>query len=515
MTFAGDDSPLVLVTGATGYIGSHLVGPLKEAGYRVRASARSPERISTLVRHQADEVVAADAFDRDAVAASLKGVHTAFYLVHTLGSGRDYAERDRTVSGIFAEAARAAGVERIVFLGGLGQDVGALSEHLASRHEVGRVLAESGADVVELRASVVIGSGSTSFEMIRNLVEKLPAMTTPSWVRMGAQPISMRDVAAYAVAAAGQASAASPAHRIYEIGGADIVSYGDLLRLFAQYRGLHRLVIPVPFLSPRLSGWWLYLFTPHEAVVGRQLAESLRHPTVVTNDAAQRDFPEIRPMGSREAIAVAFEDEELAFETTLWSDELAGKPVPVHAAREGRYIDSRTVHAGCPPEAAFDPIACIGGEIGWYAFDTLWDIRGFIDILFGGPGHRRGRRDQYGLVEGDHLEWWRVEKVDAPRLLRLRAEMRMPGEGWLQYELVPQEDGTLVRQTAIFHPKGLLGRAYWYAILPMHHFVFNGTLKGINRECTALVEGPNTCPLPGQWERDTAKRVRDAESEGL
>ncbi len=505
---------LVLVTGATGYIGAHLVGPLKEAGYPVRVAARSPQRLSPAVRRDADDVVAADAFDPVAVAGSLEGVHTAFYLVHTLGSGSDYAEHDRAAASVFAQAARDASVKRIVFLGGLGQDVGALSEHLASRHEVGRVLASSGVDVVELRASVVIGSGSTSFEMIRNLTEKLPVMTTPAWVRMGAQPISMRDVAAYSVASVSLPDADGPRHRVYEIGGAEVVTYGDLLRLFARSRGLRRLVIPVPFLTPRLSGWWLYLFTPKEATVGRQLAESLKHPTVVTNDDARRDFPGIEPIGATEAIAQAFADEDEAFTTTKWSDELEGMPVPVHLAREGRYVDSRVIVADCPPEAAFDPIACIGGENGWYAFDTLWDIRGFLDILLGGPGHRRGRRDQYALIEGDHLEWWRVERVEAPSLLRLRAEMRMPGEGWLQYELVSGADGTTVRQTAIFHPKGLLGRAYWYSVLPFHHFVFNGTLTGIRRECRALVEGPATCPLPGQWERDVAQRARESRREG-
>jgi len=499
--------PLVLVTGATGYIGSQLIEPLSAAGYRVRVSARSPHRIPVGSRRHADEIVAADAFDEVAVAASLRDVHTAFYLVHTLGAGPDYARRDRRAAEIFSGAARAAGVRRVVFLGGLGEDVGPLSEHLASRQEVGRILASAGVDVVEFRASIVIGSGSTSFEMIRNLVEKLPVMTTPAWVRMGAQPVSIRDVVAYAVAAVALTETDVPGHRVFEIGGSEVVTYGDLLRLFAAHRGLRRLIIPVPLLSPRLSGWWLYLFTPREAVVGRQLAESLRHPTVVTDQAARVAFPDIRPIGAREAISQAFADEDAAFATTRWADELAGQASPAHLVREGRYVDSRVLHVECPPEAAFDPIACIGGERGWYAFDTLWDVRGFIDILVGGPGRRRGRRDQYALVEGDHLEWWRVEKVVAPTLLRLRAEMRMPGAGWLQYELRSDGDGTLVRQTAVFHPKGLPGRAYWYFVLPMHHFVFNGTLNGIRRECRELVEGPDSCPLPGRWERETAGRT--------
>ncbi len=515
-----DQPPLMvrgklLVTGATGYIGGHLIAPLESAGYSVRVAARSPGRLAGAVGPDT-EIVRADALCTDDVRASLEGIDTAFYLVHTLGGGRDYAERDRQAAMIFAAAARDAGVRRIVYLGGLGEEAGELSEHLASRQEVGRLLSGSGVPVIEFRASIVIGSGSTSFEMIRNLVEKLPVMTTPRWVRMPAQPIAVRDVLRYLVEAVELPDDPERPHRIYEIGGPDIVSYGDLLRLYGERRGLKRLVIPVPVLSPGLSGWWLYLFTPREATVGRQLAESLRHPTVVTNDAAARDFPDVEPIGVTEAFDRAFAEEDRVFSATCWSDAFADVPPgrPVSTVREGRYIDSRTLRVACPPEAAFDPIACIGGENGWYAFDTLWDIRGFFDILLGGPGRRRGRRDQYALVEGDVLEWWRVERVDAPRLLRLRAEMVMPGEGWLQYELRVDGESTIVRQTALFDAKGVLGRLYWYAVLPFHHFVFNGTLKGIERECTALVSGPDSCPLPGEYARITAKRTEDTAQAG-
>ena len=442
--------------------------------------------------------------------SSLEGVDTAFYLLHTLAGGKDYLERDCVAATIFAEAARDAGVRRIVFLGGLGPDDAHLSEHLASRHEVGRVLASTGVPVVEFRASIVIGSGSTSFEMIRNLVEKLPVMTTPRWVHMPSQPIAIADVVRYLVAAVSLPDDPDRPHRIYEVGGADKVSYGDLLRMYATRRCLKRLIIPVPVLSPGLSGWWLYLFTPKQATVGRRLAESLRLPTVVTNDAAARDFPGVVPMGAAEAFAAAFADEETEFEAIRWADELAETPegTALNFEREGRYVDSRTIRVACPPEAAFDPIACIGGERGWYAFDTLWDIRGAVDVWLGGPGRRRGRRDQYALIEGDELEWWRVKTVDSPCLLRLEAEMVMPGRGWLQYELTGDDDGTLVRQTATFDAKGVLGRLYWYAVLPFHHFVFNGTLEGIERECRALVEGPNTCPLPGAHERGVAERAQ-------
>jgi hypothetical protein len=352
--------------------------------------------------------------------------------------------------------------------------------------------------------------------MIRNLVEKLPIMTTPRWVRMPAQPIAIDDVTRYLVAAVALPDDPTSPHRIYEVGGSEIVNYGDLLRMYGERRGLRRLIIPVPVLSPGLSGWWLYLFTPKQATVGRQLAESLKHPTVVTNGAARRDFPGIAPIGAAEAFDRAFSQENDEFERARWSDIFADRPVgePVGLEREGRYIDSRTLRVACPPEAAFDPIACIGGERGWYAFDTLWDIRGFFDILLGGPGRRRGRRDQYALVEGDVLEWWRVERIESPRFLRLEAEMVMPGKGWLQYELAPDDAGSIVRQTAVFDPKGVLGRLYWYAVLPFHHFVFNGTLRGIERECAELMSGPNTCPLPGAHARGAAQRGREAAAVG-
>jgi uncharacterized protein YbjT (DUF2867 family) len=505
-----DGTGLVLVTAATGYIGSHIVEPLARAGFSVRVAARTPARLSTAVRRSAAQVVAADALDPAAVAESLAGVDVAYYLVHTLGAGADYAQRDRSAAEIFAAAAREAGVSRIVYLGGLGGDAGELSEHLASRHEVGTALAGAGVPVIEFRASIVIGSGSTSFEMIRNLTEKIPVMTTPRWVRMAAQPVAVADVVSYLVDAATVLIAEGVTHQIYEIGGSEIVSYGDLLRLYAGERGLKRLVIPIPLLSPGLSGWWLYLFTPKEATVGRQLAESLKFPTVVTDHAAARDFPHIEPVGATEAMRRAFLDEDQAFSEILWDTEFAGRTQPVHALREGRYIDSRVIHTECPPEAAFDPIACIGAENGWYAFDTLWDIRGFVDMVLGGPGRRRGRRDQYALLEGDYLEWWRVERVVAPLLLRLHAEMKVPGEGWLQYELSPDLDGTFVRQTAVFDAKGIWGRLYWYAVLPFHHFVFNGTLEGIRRECTALMTGPTTCPLPGEWQRSSDKRKTES-----
>jgi len=513
MSSASEPKRLMLVTGATGYIGGKLLRPLTDAGYRVRAASRTPAKLDGHVPAGV-EVVRCDALDVEQVRAALEGVDTAFYFVHSLGTTSHYAELDRTASRLFATACREQGVRRIVYLGGLGADAkSGLSEHLASRQEVGRELASSGVPVLEFRASIVIGSGSTSFEMVRNLVEKLPAMTTPRWVRMASQPIAVDDVMSYLTAAVAVDIDAGISHAVYEIGGSDRVSYSELMRLYAKARHLRRLVIPVPVLSPGLSGWWLYLFTPKQAKVGRQLAESLRFPTVVSDGSASRDFPGVRPIGAAAAIDRALRDEDAEFASVCWADEYGDRSEPVSAERQGRYIDSRVLRVACPPEAAFDPIACIGGERGWYTYDTLWDLRGFIDILLGGPGRRRGRKDQFVLVEGDYLDWWRVESVDSPRLLRLVAEMRMPGRGWLQYELRSDGDATIVRQTAIFDPVGLLGRLYWYSVLPFHHFVFNGTLKGVERECVALVSGPNTCPLPGAYDVAAERRAEVTKQE--
>jgi uncharacterized protein YbjT (DUF2867 family) len=482
-----EDGRLVLVTGATGYIGGRLLRPLAAEGFRVRAGARQPavleQRWGSLV-----EPVRLDVFDAASVRSALAGVDTAFYLVHSLGGSAEYARLDRVAARTFARAAREAGVRRVVYLGGLGDDSQRLSEHLGSRHEVGGILAQEGPQTLEFRASIVIGSGSTSFEMIRNLVEKLPAMTTPSWVRMPAQPIAIEDVVRYLVTAV---SASVTGNHIFEIGGTEIVTYGDILRRYADRRGLKRLIIPVPFLTPWLSGWWLSLFTPAQARVGRQLAESLRFPTVVTDDAAVRTFPEVVPMGLDDAFDRALANEDTEAAETRWCDSLGSCQLVEPPKRErlrGRLIDERSIRVNCPPEAAFAPIVRIGGSTGWYSADWLWGLRGWLDQFVGGVGSRRGRRHPTDLRPGDTLDWWRVVSIEPPHSLLLQAEMRIPGRGWLRYDIEPDPDtgGSIVNQTAIFDSKGLLGLGYWYALVPFHAFVFNGVLRGIERECGRL-----------------------------
>jgi uncharacterized protein YbjT (DUF2867 family)/uncharacterized protein YndB with AHSA1/START domain len=438
-------------------------------------------------------VVAGDVGEPASLAAALEGVDTAYYLVHSMASGVDYREADRRAAEAFGAAARAAGVGRIVYLGGLGGD-GALSGHLASRQEVGRVLAASGVPTIELRASIVIGSGSTSFEMIRALVDRLPVMVTPRWVSSETQPIAIEDVLDYLAEAA---DVPLEGGRVVEIGGPDRVSYADLMREYARQRGLRRAMIPVPVLSPRLSGLWLGLVTPVYARVGRELVEGLRNETVV-RDPAARELFRVRPRGVPEAIARALVNEDREFAATRWSDALSSGPGPrslrprrPSPGSEGprsvgsRLVDSRTARVAVGPERAFAPIRRIGGRQGWYYADALWRLRGLLDLPFGGAGARRGRRDPDDLLPGDTVDFWRVEEVEPDHRLRLSAEMTLPGRAWLQFEVEPEGGGSVIRQTAIFDPVGVLGRLYWYAIWPVHGLVFRGMVRGIARAATA------------------------------
>jgi uncharacterized protein YbjT (DUF2867 family) len=407
-------------------------------------------------------------------------VHTAYYLVHSLGARESFEEQDRRAARNFGAAARAAGVERIIYLGGLGNDGDdGLSPHLRSRHETGEALRAAGVPVIELRASIILGSGSLSYELIRALVERLPVMLCPSWVRMPAQPIAIEDVVAYLRAALDLPP--GPGITV-EIGGADVTSYDGIMREYARQRGLRRVFIPVPVLTPYLSSLWLGLTTPIYARVGRKLVESLRNPTVVRDDSARRLFPAVHPMGLRRAIARACRNEDRAFAATRWNDALSAtvEPTAYGGVRFGsRLVDSRAVTVPVPPAAAFAPIRRIGGTTGWYHGDALWRLRGFLDILSGGVGLRRGRRDPEQLAVGDALDFWRVVEYESDRLLLLSAEMRVPGRAWLQFEVVPAPGGSTIRQTAIFEPAGLSGLAYWYGIYPIHAAVFRGMLRGI------------------------------------
>jgi len=494
---------LILLTGATGYVGGRLMRRLESEGRALRCLVRRPEQFRGRAA-AGTEIAAGDVTDRDSVARALAGVEVAYYLVHSMGSPEDFETRDRLAASIFASAAARAGLKRIVYLGGLGDSKAELSAHLRSRHEVGRILAASGVPTIELRASIVIGSGSLSFELIRSLVERLPAMITPRWVGILAQPIAIDDVLDYLVAAR---AIPLPESRVYEIGGPDRVSYGDLMREYARQRGLRRFMFSVPMLTPHLSSLWLRIVTPIYAEVGRKLIDSICHPTCVEDESALRDFA-IRPLGVREAIARALQNEDREFAETRWSDALSSaSPARAWGGQSvgNRLIDSRVIDVDATEGDAFAPIRRIGGEAGWYAFDRLWQIRGLLDLLFGGVGLRRGRRDPDRLRVGDTLDWWRVEAIEPDRRLRLVAEMKLPGRAWLEFEVEPAGRGSRIRQTATFHPAGLLGLAYWYGIYPLHALVFRGMIRGLARRAESpggLKNDPSVrapaSPAPGK-----------------
>jgi uncharacterized protein YbjT (DUF2867 family) len=491
MTGNAHHRPLILLTGATGYVGGRLLAALEAAGRRVRCLARRPEHLAGRVG-SGTEIVAGDVLDPDSLVRALAGVGVAYYLVHSMGSTGDFERDDRIAAEAFAHACRTAGVQRIVYLGGLGSGPG-LSSHLRSRQEVGRILRESGVPTIEFRASIVIGSGSLSFEMVRTLVNRLPVMVTPRWVHVLAQPIAIEDLVDYLARAI---DVPLPQSEVFEIGGGDRVSYAGIMQEYARQRGLRRVMIPVPVLSPWLSARWLGLVTPLYARVGRKLLDSVRHPTVVEDPRALEAFP-VRPRGIREAIARALRMEDHEFAQTRWSDalsaqgELGGR---AGVRYRSRLVDSRTRRVGCSRSAAFTPIRRIGGAVGWYYGDVLWTVRGFLDLLVGGVGTRRGRRDPEHLLVGDVVDFWRVEAVEPDARLVLRAEMKLPGRAWLQFEVDPDGDGDVIRQTAIFDPVGLAGLLYWYALSPVHGFVFRGMLAGIAR---AAVQGSPDRPTAG------------------
>jgi uncharacterized protein YbjT (DUF2867 family) len=474
-------APAVLVTGATGYIGGRLVPALEASGVRLRCLARHPEALESRVA-PATEVVPGDLFDAASLDRAQAGIDVAYYLVHSMGAHGDYLEKDRVAARNFGDAARRAKVRRIVYLGGLAAGDAPLSKHLRSRIETGNVLRQSGVPVVEFRASVVVGSGSLSFELIRALVERLPVMICPRWVSTLAQPIGIDDLLAYLVAAIELPDSDS---RTFEIGGADQASYGDLMREYARQRGLKRLMISVPLLTPHLSSLWLGLVTPVYARVGRELIEGLRNRSVVTDPAALAVFT-IRPVGLPEAIACATRHEDLGFAVTRWSDARSsgGESRSIGATSGTQFVDARRIHVAVGADRAFAPISQIGGVSGWYYATWLWRLRGAIDLMMGGVGMRRGRRHPDVPSVGDTFDFWRVEQYEPGRRLRLAAEMKLPGRAWLEFNVVPDAGGAFVHQTAVFDPAGLPGLIYWYLLLPVHAVVFGGLLRAIARRAT-------------------------------
>src|SRR5512137_333058 len=478
---------MVLVTGATGYVGGRLVPRLLEAGRRVRVLARDPSRLAGRPWADAVEVVRGDVLDPSTLPAALDGVEVAYYLVHSMGEHAAFAARDREAARSFGLAARDAGVKRIVYLGGLGAADTGLSDHLKSRQETGDALRSGGVPVTEFRAAVIVGSGSISFEMIRWLVERLPVMICPRWVFQRIQQVAITDVLSYLLAAPGVPGSAD---RILEIGGADVLTYREMMLGYAARRGLRRYLIPVPVLTPSLSSHWVRWMTPVPAAIARPLVEGLKNEVIVRDDSARTIFPDIQPLSYAEAIDRALERLERGEVETAWSDSLSSSPPGVPTLRlttaEGMVIERRTIQVDLPPGPVFRAFTGLGGERGWLYMTWAWELRGMLDQLAGGPGFRRGRRDPDDLRPGDALDFWRVETVEKDRLLRLRAEMKVPGRAWLEFEARPAGAGTVLSQTAFFAPRGLAGHLYWYALYPIHAAIFRNLVRKLAERAREL-----------------------------
>lgn len=476
----------VLVTGASGYIGGRLVPRLLDAGHRVRCLARSPEKLETRpwASDPRVEIVRADIGDSD-LAASLRGCSSAFYLVHSmLAAGREYADEDLRLARNFARAAEVAGLRRVLYLGGLGETGANLSEHLSSRREVESALAGGSAEVTVLRAAMIIGAGSASFEILRYLVERLPMMVTPRWVSTACQPIAVDNVLNYLVMALENPATSG---LTLDIGGPEVRSYSEIMQTMAQCLGLRRrVIVPLPVLTPRLSSLWIHLVTPISRHIARPLAEGLRNPVVARSTEVRSLMPQ-ELLTIEQAIRSALTASEGGSLLTSWSDAgpILGDP---DWAGGTHYIDQRATEVAASPASAFRAVCRIGGTNGWYAANFLWKVRGWIDRLVGGPGLRRGRRDSNRLRFGDALDFWRVVRIEQDRRLELRAEMRLPGIATLEFRLEPTDSPGLTGlvQIARFKPRGLLGILYWFAVYPLHGVVFQGMLNGVRKSAEEI-----------------------------
>jgi uncharacterized protein YbjT (DUF2867 family) len=480
----------VLVTGSTGYIGGRLVPELLARGHEVVCAARTPAKLDDRVWRDRVEVATVDVMDPPSLDAALGGIDAVYHLVHAMDGGDDFAARDRAAAANVRDACAAAGVGRIVYLGGLGDPDDDLSEHLRSRHEVGRELAAGEVPVTELRAAIIIGSGSASFEMLRNLVEVLPAMVTPRWVGTRCQPIAIRDVLFYLCEVLEREETAG---KIIGIGGRDVMTYEELMHTYAEVAGLRRrLIVRVPLLTPKLSSLWIGLVTPLPTGLARPLVGSLSNEVVVRDDNAARLMPH-ETLSFRDAVGLALQRVQDLEVATTWANaalqrrsQAAGHepgsegdepedPHPEDPSWSGGTVlaDVREVSTSASPEAVWEVVCSLGGDRGYHTAAWMWAIRGLLDKLVGGIGLRRGRRHPRQLAVGDAVDFWRVERLEPARRLLFVAEMRLPGRAWLEFDLEPRDGGgTLLVQRARFHPRGLLGRLYWYVLVPFHQLIF-------------------------------------------
>jgi len=479
----------IALTGATGYVGGRLGGALLEAGHDVRCLVRSHRKLKA--RPWADdarvETTEVDLLDTEAAAQAMTGCDVAYYLIHSMQAvGSSYAEADRRLAESFRIAAERAGVGRIIYLGGLGELGEDLSEHLTSRREVEQTLCDGPVPVTVFRAGVILGSGSASFEILRYLVERLPVMITPKWVNTECEPIAIRNVIGYLVACL---NVDETIGQTLDIGSGEVVTYRKLMQQTAAALGLkRRWIVPVPVLTPRLSSMWIHLVTPISYRLARPLAEGLRNRVVCRDRRAVEMMPR-KLLTVREALDAAMGRMRRAEVVTMWSDAgvMPGDP---DWAGGTTFTDERQATVDADPQRVFDAVCKVGGGHGYYAADWLWRLRGFLDRLIGGPGLRRGRRNPTHLAYGDSLDFWRVTDIDRPHRLTLRAEMKLPGVAILQFEITPHDGCCTLTQTARFKPRGLIGLAYWYSVVPLHHVVFRGMLHGIQREAENAGQHP-------------------------
>jgi uncharacterized protein YbjT (DUF2867 family) len=481
------NSKLILVTGATGYVGGRLVPRLLEAGYRVRCLVRDPSRLAGRAWLKRVEVASGDALVPATLGEAMREVSAAYYLIHGKQGGQINANRDLAVARNFAEGAAQAGLERIIYLGELVDPTTHLSPYLRARHETGYTLRQSHVPVTEFRAGMIIGSGSALFEMVRYLTEREPVLICPAWFFSQAQPIAIRDVLAYLVEALRTPDSVG---KMIEIGGPTRLTYADMLLGYAKERGLKRTLIRTPFYAPRLSAYWVHMVTPIHWRVVLPLIEGLRARLIVRDGTAKKLFPQIKPIDFQTAVHLALGRIQRDNVETSWSDALvtvAGDVTPyTWTMEEGMFIETRQQLLELAPGDVFRSYAGIGGERGWLYMDWAWGMRGWLDKAVGGVGLRRGRRHPDEIRAGESLDFWRVEEVEANRCLRLRAEMKLPGKAWLQFESRPQDGKTLLIVTAYFAPYGLFGLLYWYAMWPFHKFIFDGLTRRIASRARVL-----------------------------
>ena len=485
-------SSLILLTGATGYIGGRLAPYLLDQGYRVRVMVRGgAERLAGRPWAQQVDIVDGDVLKPETLSHALRDVDTAFYMIHSMRGGEKFRQRDRDAAHNFSAAASGCGVRRVIYLGGLGDPNTNLSTHLESRQEVGEILRSSGIETIEFRAAAIIGAGSASFELLRHLTERLPVLVTPKWASTRVQPIAVDDMLTY-LSSAIKIDLQSKSH-IIEIGGQDILSYRTMMADYARVRNLKRFFIPVPFLTPKLSSYWAHLITPITASIAKPLIEGLGHEMIVQDQRAKELFPDITPMSYLDSVKEALDQLEKGRINSIWNDARSssiGDVAPVvFMQKQGMLIERREREVKAPPEMIFRAFAGLGGPNGW-PLQWLWQIRGLLDQLVGGVGLRRGRRHPNNLRAGDALDFWRVELIEPDQRLRLRAEMKVPGEAWLQFEILPadDEDHQKLVQTAYFAPHGLFGFLYWYVLLPLHVIIFPRMLNRVAQRAEQLYE---------------------------